>query len=188
MAGPAFLVCDSRLPALALPEVSASAPILIEFQPDLTRLRGKLLSGSRTGVEVHAASFLRERRMVLESALLDQTSELRRILIHELFHFVWMRLGNPRRKLWERVLLEEAQARARGELGWSAEWRKEALRSATQRGRRPLWRDYVCESFCDTAAWRYAGIARHDEFTLANRWKSRRSKHFEGLEQRPLAL
>jgi hypothetical protein len=41
------------------------------------------------------------------------------------------------------------------------------------------WRDYVCESFCDTAAWLYSGVRRHPEFTLAPRFRERRAAWFE---------
>ncbi|MCU1327875.1 MAG: hypothetical protein JWN34_3245, partial [Bryobacterales bacterium] len=49
-------------------------------------------------------------------------------MVHELFHFVWVRLGNPRRKEWESLLRAEWEARAKGETGWSAEWRKRELK------------------------------------------------------------
>jgi hypothetical protein len=40
------------------------------------------------------------------------------------------------------------------------------------------WREYCCESFCDTAAWLYAGVARHEEFTLAAPLRAARRKWF----------
>jgi len=62
---------------------------------------GRLISGGPSGVPVHAGSFLRTREIVLESALLDQPVEFARIFLHELFHFVWLRAGNPLRRSWK---------------------------------------------------------------------------------------
>ena len=123
---------------------------------------------------VHAAAFLRERRIAFDCS----PEEFPRIFVHELFHFVWARAGNPTRWRYEGLLCGERRAGARGELGWSAEWRKRALVEADvcRRGRR--WREYCCESFCDTAAWLYSGTARHPEFTLASEWRRRREAWF----------
>jgi len=128
----------------------------------------------------HAGSFLRERRIELDCT----RAELPRVLAHEVFHFVWLRLGNAARHSWEAVLREEISAGARGELGWSAEWRKRALprRDIALRHRR--WREYCSESFCDTAAWLYSGIARHEEFTLARRFRERRRAWFAAAGER----
>jgi hypothetical protein len=142
-------------------------PIEITFLPDLKAQRGELRSGeSGRGREVHAGSFLRQRRIVLDTALRTQPRELRRILTHELFHFVWLRLGNPRRAAWEALVWQEVSGGVPGELGWSAELLKEKL-SAADRGKRSrMWREYVCESFCDSAAWVFGRHGRHGEFTL----------------------
>jgi hypothetical protein len=149
----------SRFPALT------GKPILLENSPGLRDRRG----------EVHAGSFLRERRIAFDCT----RAEFPRILAHEVFHFVWVRAGNPRRRAWEALLKSELAGRARGELGWSAEWRKLALGTRDVRGRTRRWREYCCESFCDTAAWLYSGRARHPEFTLAARFRSRRRLWFE---------
>jgi len=164
----------ARLPALR------GRPIRVGFRPGLWACRGRLVEPER-GVEVHAAAFLRRRRILLEQALLAHPDELARILVHELFHFVWVRLGNPARRSWEALLSEEIRQGVRGELGYSAEGRKRALRPAdfTRRSRR--WREYACESFCDTAAWRLAGARRHEEFTLARAAARRRAGWFERL-------
>jgi len=53
--------------------------------------------------------------------------ELSRILVHELFHFAWVRLSNDTRRSWGALVEVEMARRARGELGWSAEWRKQLL-------------------------------------------------------------
>jgi hypothetical protein len=113
---------------------------------------------------VHAGSFLRQRRIALSCG----APELSRILVHEVFHFVWLRLGNPLRNEWQAVLRRELTAGVRGEMGWSAEWRKQKLQPHDVAARSRRWREYCCESFCDTAAWIYAGGA-HPEFTLARR-------------------
>jgi hypothetical protein len=128
----------------------------------------------RGGQEVHAATFIRKRRIVLDSVLLTSRDELGRILVHELFHFVWVRLGNVQRRSYEAAVRQELEARARGELGWSAEMRKRTIEARAGR----VWREYVCESFCDTAAWLYSEIRQHDEFTLAPRFRMRRAAWF----------
>jgi hypothetical protein len=148
------------------PEVRGS-PIEIAFLPDLRARGGRLLSGrGEKGKEVHAGSFLRERRIVLDSALRRRPRELRRVLTHEIFHFAWLRLGNPRRREWEALLRREIQGGVRGELGWSAESVKAALTRADRVNRSRRWREYLCESFCDSAAWLFAAHGRHEEFTL----------------------
>lgn len=111
---------------------------------------------------------------MLDAELIANDAERARILIHELFHFVWLRFGNPNRASWSHLLEEERINRARGELGWSSEWRKRAQRTERQ------WREYVCESFCDTSAWMYAHVPDgHDEVTLATRWRLKRRHWFE---------
>jgi hypothetical protein len=114
-----------------------------------------------------AATHIPRRRILLDAGLLAHRGDFERILVHEIFHFAWVRLSNQTRRDWEGVLAGEFRARARGELGWSSEWRKDKLRRSDIRGRTPAWRRYVCESFCDTAAWLCAGLRVHDEYTLA---------------------
>lgn len=158
------------------------APFHIAFVDDLHSSNRALYAGGKIGSAVHAASFMRQRRIVLDACLIDQPRELRRIVTHELFHFAWIRLGNPRRREWEAVVAAEWQAKARGELGWSAEWRKGELTPADPRGRTRRWRDYVCESFCDTAAWLLIiGTRSHPEVTLAPRHRTRRAQWFVGI-------
>ncbi len=145
------------------------ASIAVTVRPALTAHRGKLLSGAGHGAPVHAASFIRKRGIVLETELLRHPETLRLVLVHELFHFVWARLGNPTRSGFASLLIEERRRRARGELGESA---------ATKKGA-SSWKDYLCESFCDTAAWIYAGVENHPEFTLAPKWRNQRRAWFE---------
>lgn len=113
---------------------------------------------------VHAGAFLRERRIEYDCA----AREFPRIIAHEVFHFVWLRAGNPWRRQWEELLAEEFGAGARGELGWSAEWRKGELTAQDVTARSRRWREYCCESFADTAAWLYGGLPDHPEYTLAD--------------------
>jgi hypothetical protein len=147
-------------------------PISIDFQPDLSVYRGRILSGQpETGHAVHAACFLRKRSIILDSEL--RRKELTRILLHELFHFAWLRLSNSKRASYAELIEIERLRRARGELGWSAEWRKKDSSI-------PL-RDYLCESFCDTGAWRYGRLRKHDEFTLARTWREKRREWFDTI-------
>ena len=138
--------------------------------------RKGLLDGA--GSPAHAATYLRKRRMVIEEALMADPEDFARIFVHELFHFVWLRLGNVKRRSYERLVARELRRGFRGELGWSAEWRKEQLARGDRMARTRRWREYCCESFCDTAAWLYAGVARHAEFTLAARMRAVRRKWF----------
>jgi len=104
------------------------------------------------GNPAHAATFIRKRLIVLDEELRLEASEHARILAHEIFHFAWVRLGNPARLEWEALLRREFARRVPGEAGWSAEWRKLRLRPVEVRLRTRAWREYCCESFCDTAA------------------------------------
>lgn len=104
------------------------------------------------GNPAHAATFIRRRLIVLDEELRGDAAEHARILAHELLHFVWARLGNGTRLRWEHVLRREIARGMAGEAGWSAEWRKNALRKRDIRTRSRAWREYCCESFCDTGA------------------------------------
>jgi hypothetical protein len=155
-----------RMPALA------GAPILLERRPGLRDQRGA----------VHAGSFLRERRIAFDCS----RAEFPRIFVHEAAHFIWLRLGNARRRAYEDLLARE---RGRGELGWSAEWRKLALGATDREARTRRWREYCCESFCDTAAWLYSGVRRHPELTLAERPRRKRAKWFAAtLGRGPISI
>jgi hypothetical protein len=170
-------------PPLFVPKNSAYATrarLLLRRLPPLSGepihlFRARSLREGRR--EVHAGSFLRERSIGFNC----QPAEFARICVHELFHFVWLRLGNPRRLSFEGILRQEHAARAHGELGWSAEWRKKKLTERDIRTRSRLWREYCCESFCDTAAWLYSGVRRHEEFTLGGRQRRRREGWFSQM-------
>ncbi len=154
-----------------------SSAIRIEFLDDPRAKGGALCPGSEDGCPVHAGSFLRRRLIVLDRALLDSPRELNRILVHEMFHFAWLRLGNPARRDWERLLAAEIRAGARGELGWSSELRKRSFSRSDRVRRTRRWREYACESFCDTAAWVFVG-GKHAEFTLGAVARSARRRWF----------
>jgi hypothetical protein len=111
----------------------------------------------------HAATSIPRRLIQLDRGVLAIKGDFERILIHEIFHFTWVRLSNGIRRDWEELLASERQ---KGELGWSAEWRKLKLNSSDARLRSPRWRRYARESFCDSAAWVFAELKKHDEFTL----------------------
>jgi hypothetical protein len=149
-----------RLPLLA------GSPLRIERARGLRDRRGP----------VHGGSFLRQRRIVLDCS----RAEFPRIFVHELYHFAWLRAGNSVRRSYEDLLAREFETKARGELGWSAEWRKNPLKETDVQRRTRRWREYACESFCDTAAWLYSGLISHSEFTLSSRAAARRRAWFRG--------
>jgi hypothetical protein len=167
---------------IGLPSLEGS-PISLAFLPQLTAWRGKLLSGQAgKGHAVHAASFIRKRKLVLESDLLRDPTGLRLILAHELFHFVWVRLSNATRQSYRDLIAAELRRGARGELGESAAVAKSSV--VAQRPFAPSARFtyYVCESFCDTAAWMYADVRDHATFVLAPRWRRKRADWFRELD------
>ena len=96
------------------------------------------------------------------------------------------RLGNRRRCEYGDLLRWEIGQSARGEMGWSAEWRKSSLVAADFGGRR--WREYVCESFCDTGAFVAGGFTAHGEATLARSFRDRRSHWFGIILDAPRIL
>jgi hypothetical protein len=147
-----------RLPPLSGP------PVRIEAAPGLRDRHGPS----------HGGAFVRERRIALNCT----PREFPRIFVHELFHFIWLRAGNPCRHAFEDLLQQECRTGARGELGWSAEWRKSELTTRDIGLRSRRWREYCCESFCDTAAWLYSGVEEHEEFTLGARFRRRRRAWF----------
>lgn len=151
-------------------------PIRVEIRPSL-------------GAHFAGASIPR-RLILLDAGVFARRGEFERILIHELFHFAWVRLSNQQRRGWEEVLERELRRNITGELGWSAEWRKDKLTRTDALRRTPRWRRYACESFCDTAAWLFAGLSTHDEFTLAPRMRRLRRQwfHREFSDAAPVAV
>lgn len=140
----------------AIQKVFYGEPVPVRYRTNLRDTAGN---------PAHAATSISQRFIVLDPSLKNQRREHRRILYHEYFHFAWVRLGNQRRRAWEMHLANEWKSGGRGEAGWSAEWRKQKLTAddVTMRTRR--WREYCCESFCDTAAWIVGGV--DSEVTLA---------------------
>ncbi len=165
----------------ALPSLLGQ-PLRVEWASGLRNLNGRLEVGGARGTEVHAASFVRERRMVFDEVLRRNRGEMIRILVHELFHFAWVRLSNDLRDTWKQLLRQELVLHARGELGWSAESRKCAFRSANADPFGLAWSQYCCESYCDSAAWLYADSGVHEEFTLAPRFREVRRTGLRTIE------
>ena len=184
-ASPIFLcgpfVCDDagiarRVERLQrrLPELSG-APLRLHRNPGLRDRKGP----------VHAGAYIRERRIAFNCS----GREFSRIFVQEVFHFVWLHLCNQARWSFESVVQQEFAAAARGELGWSAEWRKKELLPRDRQLRTRRWREYCCEAFCDTAAWLYAGNGRHREFTLAPRFRGPRRHWFRAnVETKPVSI
>jgi hypothetical protein len=129
------------------------------------------------GNPADAATSITRRSIVLDPDLKKRPPEHRRVLLHEYFHFAWVRLGNPLRRAWEAYLESEWNSGGRGEAGWSAEWRKEKLLDEDVIRRSRRWREYCCESFCDTAAWIAGGVC--SEVTLAPSRRRGRRAWFE---------
>ncbi len=148
-----------------------------------------LPAGSPAREYTHAVSFIPERYIVLSASLFRRRIELGRILYHELCHFLWPRLGNPRRRKFHALLSRELRDGVRGELGYSSEYRKKELarrngfrRSPFAQRRRTL--DYVCESFCDTGSFVLLGDERrkeHSEYSLSLAAQKRRSRLWREL-------
>src|SRR5689334_19164658 len=83
---------ETGLPAIV------GSPVSVSAKPSLRAWRGQLLSGQTSpGTVVYAASFVRERRIVLGTELFRSQALLRLILVHEVFHFAWPRLSNAAR-------------------------------------------------------------------------------------------
>jgi hypothetical protein len=135
-----------------------------------------------------AAASVPRRLILLDAEVLLVRGDFERILVHEIFHFAWVRLPNASRRSWESVLAAELARHACGELGWSAEWRKQKLKSADCRRRTAAWRRYACESFCDSAAWLFAGLRSHEEFTLPARFRRHRRAWFSRNFPAPAAI
>lgn len=151
------------LPALV------GGPILVSAAPQLSNHRGKLLSCEHgRGAPVYAASFIRERRIVLEDTILSDANLFALILVHELFHFCWPRLSNAKRSSFSELIAAELRAGARGELGESSAVLKPC----------GLTKPYVLETFCDTAAFLYARVPAHPWYSLATRWRNKRARWF----------
>lgn len=153
-------------------------PIPPEVAARLPRIRVSVFDHRKlpAGSVAQGVSFIPQRYLLLNDSLLSRSAELGRILYHELSHFLWPRLGNRRRALFETAVAREVKARVRGELGHSAQSAKQWWLGSRPAGKPSLvpgadWRHYLCESFCDTGAWallQAAGHRRqHSEWTLS---------------------
>jgi len=152
-------------------------PIEVRYRANLTDTAGN---------PAHAATFIRRRLIVLDCELQRDGPEHQRVLVHELVHFVWVRMSNEQRCGWESLLRSEWNANARGEAGWSAEWRKRKLTASDVKLRTRAWREYCCESFCDTGAWLETGT--RTEVTLASGRLARRHAWFAEQLSDPLPI
>ena len=146
----------------------------------LPKLAGRpVVVRMRRSLGPHLAAASIPRRVIWLDSEVLLPGNFERILVHEIFHFAWVRLSNRVRWDWERTLARELDRHAAGELGWSAERRKHKLTPSQVRRRARAWRLYACESFCDTAAWCFASVREHEEFTLAARFRRLRRAWFE---------
>jgi hypothetical protein len=143
----------------------AGQPIAVEFRSNLR-------------ADFHAASFLHRRLILLDQALLRDKGECERILAHEIFHFVWWK-APALRKEYGSLVRREFAAATPGEMGWSADWRKQALRPGDVPNNSRRFREYLCESFCDSSACLLLGISRHEEITLPASARKIRRRFFE---------
>ena len=169
--------------------LKAQRRINVSFRPNLTAYKGKLLSKSPYGAAVYAGSFLRERRIVLDELMLRTPRVLERIFVHEVFHFVWSKLSPKLRASYEQIVTDEFDLGVEGELGWSAESLKQQVSAADRRKRTRRWKDYVCESFCDTAGWLFGSATRYSEMTLGRPERDVRRRWFrEHVVDRPLSI
>lgn len=172
-----------------MPKLRARRTIQVSYRPHLTAYRGKLLSKSPKGDAVYAGCFLQKRKIVLDEIMLQTPRVLERIFVHEVFHFVWSKLGNELRASFEQLIAREYDDNVTGELGWSAESMKLALARSDRENRTRRWKDYLCESFCDTAGWLFGSARRYSEMTLGRHERAARRRWFrERLTHRLLSI
>ena len=158
-----------------IPELKGR-PIDVSFRPMLTAYKGRLLSKSHKGDSVYAGCFLKRRKIVLEELMLKTPRVLERIFVHEIFHFVWSKLGNPIRQSFEELIRSEVERGTRGDLGWSAESLKLKLTPEDIENRTIRWKYYLCEAFCDTAGWYFGSARAYSEMTLDRESRSGRRR------------
>jgi hypothetical protein len=121
---------------------------------------------------------MRERRIVFDAELAADPQEFARIFVHEVFHFVWLRLGNPRRWSYEALLREEMRA-AR-----AASWAGPRSGASIALAARDAWRAAPgagANTSARASATQRPGSFRasaHPEYTLARRFRERRRQWF----------
>ena len=163
--------------------------IAVIYRPALTAWKGDLLSKSQKGDSVYAGCFLRKRRIVLEQGMLRTPRVLERIFVHEVFHFVWPRLGKPVRDSFHMLIAREMKRGVGGELGWSGESIKTNLTEQDRVTQSRRWKDYLCESFCDTAGWYFGSARQYSELTLGRESRAERRRWVrEHLLERTLSI
>jgi hypothetical protein len=152
----------------------------------LTAYKGKLLSRSQKGNSVYAGCLLRKRKITLDDSLLRTPGVWERIFAHEVAHFIWSRMHPELRQSYEQMIREELRKGAPGELGWSSESIKLRLIRADLLKCSSRWRNYLCESFCDTTGWMFSRARRYAELTLPAAFRERRrdwcASHVDGQE------
>ena len=74
--------------------------------------------------------------------------------------------------------MEEIENGVLGELGWSAESMKLQLTKSDREGRTRRWKDYICESFCDSAGWLFGTARQYSEMTLGRAERDARRRWF----------
>lgn len=114
---------------------------------------------------------------------MSEPRDLRLIFAHEIYHFAWWRLGSNRRAEYDSLLRAELAASARGELGESSSVAKREHVSRECPNGGNSWKQYVCESFCDTGAWLFSGVDELRNFQLAAKWRIKRASWFRSLPQ-----
>ena len=87
------------------------------------------------------------------------------------------------------VIRKEFDHDVLGELGWSAESMKLQLTKSDRKKRTRRWKDYLCESFCDTAGWLFGSARQYSEMTLGREERDARRRWFrENLSDRSLPI
>jgi hypothetical protein len=154
-------------------------PIHLRLERNLRAVKGKLQLGGIQGRELDGASFIRQREIVLADSL--SQPEHRRVLLHELFHFVWVRLSNQQRRSYEELLRSEMDRGVIGELSWPSFQAKERLNKQDWSTRSKGWRGYACESFCDTCSWYWRGMPGEGESAFPKIERTVRKRWVENL-------
>ena len=114
---------------------------------------------------------------------------LERIFVHEVFHFVWSKLNHATRRSWDSLIRAEMENGVRGEFAWSAELAKQRVTPDSMANHTRRWKDYLCESFCDTAAYCFGNTLPHSEMTLDSfTRRSRRAWVSAHLTERSLPI
>ena len=145
-ASPSLFVFDDQVQEQRSQAVLRRMPLMEGLPVRIHWIQGLL---DRHG-PVHAGSFLRERRIAFDCT----RTELPRIFVHEVAHFIWLRLGNPARLRYEDVVRAEIAARAQGRTGVERGVAKGCARRARRRRADPALARILLREFL-----RYRGLA-----------------------------